>query len=96
MRLTVIMLFAATAMSTVAASGAVVKCCEAGLPLVDLSGETNRHAVVAAGTKAVYQGHPTTVLSRDGKRVFCVWTLNHGGKCGPAAESIDGGSYLIP
>ena len=55
MILTVIMLFAATAMSTVAASGAVVKCCEADLPLVDLSGETNRHAVVAAGTKAVYQ-----------------------------------------
>ena len=34
MILTVIMLFAATAMSTVAASGAVVKCCEADLPLV--------------------------------------------------------------
>ena len=61
------------------------------LPLVDLSNETNRHVVVAAGTKEVYQGHPTTVLSDDGKRLFCVWTLNHGGKCGPAAESLDGG-----
>ena len=61
------------------------------LPVVDLSGETNRHVIVAAGTEDVYQGHPTTVLSGDGKRLFCVWTLNHGGKCGPAAESLDGG-----
>ena len=61
------------------------------LPLVDLSGETNRHVVVAAGTEEVYQGHPTTVLSDDGKRLFCVWTRNHGGTCGPAAESLDGG-----
>jgi len=51
---------------------------DGSLPLVDLSGETNRHAIVVAGTETVYQGHPTTVLSGDGKRVFCVWTLNHG------------------
>ena len=81
---------------TFAVATCVAVCASTGvaddsLPLVDLSGETNRHAIVAAGTETVYQGHPTTVLSGDGKRVFCVWTLNHGGTCGPAAESLDGG-----
>lgn len=61
------------------------------LPLIDISGETNRHSIVAAGTAELYQGHPTTLLSDDGKRLFCVWTIDHGGKCGPAAESLDGG-----
>ena len=37
------------------------------LPLVDLSGETNRHVIVAAGTEKVYQGHPTTVMTADGR-----------------------------
>ena len=61
------------------------------LQIVDISGETERHSIVAAGTEKVYQGHPTTVLSGDGKRLFCVWTAGHGGKCGPAAESLDSG-----
>jgi len=30
------------------------------LPLVDISGETDRHVIIAAGTESVYQGHPTT------------------------------------
>ena len=36
------------------------------LPLVDISGETNRHVVIAAGTEKQYQGHPTTVMTADG------------------------------
>lgn len=66
---------------------------EAGehLPLVDLSGETDRHVVIAAGTSEVYQGHPTTVLMPDGKTILCVWTIGHGGRCGPMARSVDGG-----
>jgi len=60
------------------------------LPLVDLSGETNRHVIVAAGTEKVYQGHPTTVMTADG-RIIAVWCTPHGGWCGPAAESSDGG-----
>ena len=52
------------------------------LPVVDLTRDTYRHTVIAAGTKEVYQGHPTTVLSNDGKKLFCVWTPEHGGKCG--------------
>ena len=60
------------------------------LPIVDLSAEANRHVVIAAGTKNVYQGHPTTVMTEDG-RVIAVWCTPHGGWCGPAAETADGG-----
>ena len=69
------------------------------LPTVDLSGDTNRQVVVAQGTKAVYQGHPTTVLMPDGRTMFCVWTIGHGGACGPMKRSDDGGkswSELLP
>ena len=60
------------------------------VPVVDVSGDKDRQLVIAAGTEDLYQGHPTTVLTRTGKLV-CVWTTNHGGPCGPAAESLDGG-----
>ncbi|MHB8899572.1 MAG: sialidase family protein [Thermoguttaceae bacterium] len=61
------------------------------IPLIDLSQEGERQVVVAAGTDTVYQGHPTTVLLPDGKTMFAVWTLGHGGKCGPMKRSDDGG-----
>ena len=46
--------------------------------------------IVAAGTENDYQGHPTTVMTADG-RIIAVWCTPHGGWCGPAAESADGG-----
>lgn len=61
------------------------------LPIIDISGETARHVVVARGTEAIYQGHPTTLLMPDGKTLFCVWCINHGGHAGPMARSDDGG-----
>lgn len=61
------------------------------LPTVDLSGLSDRHVVIAQGTDDVYQGHPTTVLMPDGKTIICVWSINHGGYCGPMAKSLDGG-----
>ncbi len=64
---------------------------EAKLPVVDLSGETERQVVIAEGTAELYQGHPTTVLMPDGKTIFAVWCINHGGKAGPMARSQDGG-----
>lgn len=65
---------------------------EAGqLPIVDISGDAWRQTVVAAGTKSNYQGHPSTLLSDDGHTLFAVWTLDHGGNCGPMARSDDGG-----
>jgi hypothetical protein len=61
------------------------------LPLVDLSSDTARQVIVAAGTDTVYQGHPTTVLMKDGRTIFAVWSLGHGGPAGPMARSDDGG-----
>lgn len=58
--------------------------------VIDLSGDKAKDSIVAAGTPATYQGHPTTVSTTDG-RVIAVWCTPHGGGCGPAAESSDGG-----
>ena len=69
------------------------------IPLVDLSQDTDRHVILAAGTQTVYQGHPTTVLLPDGHTMFAVWTYGHGGACGPMKKSLDGGktwSDLLP
>lgn len=68
-------------------------------PTVDLSGEIARQSVVAAGTKEIYQGHPTTLLSSDAHSILATWCLNHGGVCGPLKRSDDGGktwSELLP
>ncbi|MCX6867084.1 MAG: sialidase family protein, partial [Verrucomicrobia bacterium] len=61
------------------------------LPVVDISQQTQRHVIIAAGTEQVYQGHPTTVLLPDGKTMFCVWSVGHGGPAGPMARSDDAG-----
>ncbi|UKI30818.1 MAG: hypothetical protein L6W00_23505 [Lentisphaeria bacterium] len=37
--------------------------------------------------RTTYQGHPTTVLMPDGKTLFCVWTIGHGGPCGPLKKA---------
>lgn len=58
---------------------------------IDLSQDTSRHVIIAAGTETIYQGHPTTLLMPDGKTMFAVWTLGHGGSSGPMAKSKDGG-----
>jgi len=61
------------------------------LPVVDISGDDSRQTVIAEGTQERYEGHPTTLLADDGKTMFCVWTKDHGGPCGPMARSDDGG-----
>ena len=68
---------------------------QAKFPVVDLSGETNRQTVIAAGTPEIYQGHPTTLLMPDGKTIFAVWTVRHGGSAGPMARSDDGGKTWV-
>jgi hypothetical protein len=67
----------------------------AELPVVDLSGDATRQVVIAAGTPDIYQGHPTTVLLPDGKTIFCVWCIKHGGAAGPMARSDDGGKSWV-
>ena len=64
---------------------------KADLPIVDLSPQKERHTIIAQGTEQVYQGHPTTTLMPDGRTIFCVWSINHGGAAGPMARSDDGG-----
>jgi hypothetical protein len=65
--------------------------CRDELPLVDISDETRRHVVIAAGTNEIYQGHATTLLMPDNQTMFAVWSLEHGGPCGPMARSDDSG-----
>mgnify|MGYP002131177997 CR=1 FL=1 len=61
------------------------------LPIIDLSTQKDRHVVIGAGTESVYQGHPTTLLMPNGRTIFAVWCINHGGSAGPMARSDDGG-----
>ncbi|TWU01646.1 sialidase family protein [Neorhodopirellula pilleata] len=61
------------------------------IPTVDLSDQHSRHVVVAAGTEAIYQGHPTTLKLPGTDTIFCVWCVRHGGSAGPMARSDDGG-----
>ena len=69
------------------------------IPTIDISGETERHSIVARGTKETYQGHVDTVLMPDGKTIWATWVINHAGHLGPLAKSEDGGktwSDLLP
>jgi len=61
------------------------------LPLLDISQETERHIFIAKGTEDIYQGHPTTLMMPDGKTIYCVWSVGHGGPAGPMAVSRNGG-----
>ncbi|MBO7679589.1 MAG: hypothetical protein J6S75_07975, partial [Thermoguttaceae bacterium] len=60
-------------------------------PLVDISGDADRQVVIAQGTKDIYQGHPYSLMMPDGKTLWVVWNINHGGFGGPFARSDDGG-----
>ncbi|MBT3381587.1 MAG: hypothetical protein HN742_31245 [Lentisphaerae bacterium] len=70
---------------------AYVSVVQDGLPVIDISGKTKQHVVIAPGSEEIYQGHATTLLLPDGKTMFAVWCLEHGGPCGPMARSDDGG-----
>lgn len=61
------------------------------IPAIDLSGETERHVIVAQGTANEYKGHPTTLLMPDGNTMFCVYPLGHGGPNAVLRRSDDAG-----
>lgn len=63
----------------------------ADIPTLDISGDSERQTVIAAGTPEIYQGHPTTLLLPGTDTLLCVWCINHGGAAGPMARSDDGG-----
>ncbi|MBL9169237.1 MAG: exo-alpha-sialidase [Verrucomicrobiales bacterium] len=60
------------------------------IPIIDLSGETQRQVIVDR-EPGQYLGHPTTVLLEDGKTLLCVYPKGHGR--GPVLyqRSTDGG-----
>lgn len=84
-------LIASLPLASAADSGTDADTWQPPLPTVDISEETERHVVIAAGTEKTYQGHPTTLLMPNGKTMFAVWCINHGGAAGPMAKSQDGG-----
>jgi photosystem II stability/assembly factor-like uncharacterized protein len=61
------------------------------IPTVDISGDTDRHSIVARGTADTYHGHCDTALLPDGKTLFAAWTVDHAQLVGPLARSDDGG-----
>jgi len=67
---------------------------------IDISNQTHRHIVIAEGTPALYNGHPTTVMLDDNKTIFCVWSKDHGGQTAFLAKSEDAGltwrNLLVP
>ena len=60
------------------------------IPTIDLSKEKHRQVVVDR-QPGQYLGHPTTVLLGDGKTMFCVYPLGHGGPAAVLKKSTDGG-----
>ena len=73
------------------------------VPVIDLTG-SDRYSIVAPGddvfaytkgdekfeTSGGFQ-HPNTLLADDGESMFCVFTVGHGGRCGPMKVSRDSG-----
>jgi hypothetical protein len=60
------------------------------IPVVDISGETNRQTVVDRRS-GQYIGHPSTVLLEDGRTILCVYPLGHGKGAIQLKRSEDGG-----
>lgn len=61
------------------------------IPTLDISTDSDRHTVIAQGTPEIRHGHPNTILMPDGKTMFVIWTLGHGGPCELLKKSVDEG-----
>lgn len=62
----------------------------AGLPWIDLAGETHRQVIVDR-EPGRYLGHPSTVLLEDGRTILCVYPQGHGKGPIVLKRSPDGG-----
>lgn len=61
------------------------------IPTIDISAETGRQVIIAQGTKDTRQGHPNAILMPDGKTIFTIWTIGHGGPADKLKKSENGG-----
>lgn len=61
------------------------------IPTVDISSLYSRHVIIEQGNDTNRQGHSSTILMPDNKTMFVIWTIGHGGPCGPLKKSVDGG-----
>ena len=61
------------------------------IPAIDISGESERHVIIAQGKEDAYKGHPTTLLLPDNRTMFCVYPLGHGGPSAVLRRSDDAG-----
>ena len=69
------------------------------IPTIDVADDASRHVLVARGTETEYRGQVNTVLMSDGRTLYAVWSIGHGGMCGPLKKSTDGGltwSDMLP
>ena len=60
------------------------------IPTIDISGETERHVVIAQGTPEYSQNHCNTEMMTDGT-IFIIWSDGHGGPIRYLKKSTDGG-----
>ncbi|MEL6941277.1 MAG: sialidase family protein, partial [Bacteroidota bacterium] len=60
------------------------------IPFVDLDDDATRQVIVDQEVNQ-YLGHPTTVLLKDGKNMFCVYPKGHGRGAIVMKKSEDGG-----
>src|SRR5688572_33072229 len=61
-----------------------------GIPVIDLTGETNRQVIVDR-ERGQYLGHVTTVLLEDNKTILATYPKGHGKGGIVMKRSIDGG-----
>lgn len=80
-----------TALCIIAAFPLMGQSYQPNLPWADISDQTQRQIIIAAGTPDLYNGHPTTVLMDDEQTMFCTWSNGHGGIAAFLAQSNDRG-----
>lgn len=64
---------------------------EISIPTIDISACSEYQIVIEPGTPEIRQGHPNSILMPDGKTMYVIWTIGHGGPCGQLKKSTDGG-----
>ncbi len=60
------------------------------IPTLDISQDVSRQVVIANGRNE-RQGHADMILMPDGKTIYIIWTIGHGGPATQLKKSVDGG-----